>query len=71
MLSKRKKSSFDCTNYSEYYLCQEYPLNRDAILVIVPIATDEWRKQTNNWRQKKKKKKAECMVLILKLHITP
>lgn len=41
MLSKRKKSSFDCTNYSEYYLCQEYPFNRDAILVIVPIATDE------------------------------
>lgn len=39
----KKKSSFDCTNYSESecYPCHEYPLNGDAILVIVPIATDE------------------------------
>lgn len=41
MLSKGKKSSFDYTNYSEYYPCHKYPLNRDAILVIVPTATNE------------------------------
>lgn len=62
MLSKGKKSSFDYTNYSEYYPCHKYPLNRDAILVIVPTATDEWRKQTNKQLKTKKKIKIKLNV---------